>query len=81
MRRTKNWWARLTKAERAWLIWYEKLTARHIPSHSAYLPDDCVECPVCLTPNFGYCTYCGDEYDRIIKKAERKDKNELSNSK
>lgn len=72
MRRTREWWTRLTKGERIYLIAYEKVMAKcgGVGSRSAYYPDDCVACPMCGNPTLGYCE-CDKEADRIIAKAER----------
>jgi hypothetical protein len=58
MKRTKQWWASLTKEERSELVYLE-----HADKHSSYsshYPDDCVECGACGNPSLGsgLCTVC-----------------------
>ena len=69
MKRTKEWWARLTEAERSHLVFIEK---HHNKSAigSAYLPDDVGECPACgQLSHFGLCDYCSDARQKYIRKA------------
>lgn len=68
MRRTKAWWARLTKAERIALWHYEHAGAGR---GCSMLPEDCRECPICSTPALGggLCSGCSAGYDRILNKA------------
>jgi len=70
MRRTKEWWARLTKEERSELWWLE-YGDRH-SGRSAYYPDDCGECGSCGAPSLGYglCNFCFDRLDKLLNKAE-----------
>jgi len=69
MRRDKQWWAGLTKAERQWIVYAE----RNDYSYScSYLPDGCTECGVCGQPQLGgggMCLSCTKEYSRIVDKA------------
>ena len=70
MRRTKEWWAALTKEERSWLV-YAELNDKS--SRSGYLPDDCSECGVCGQPQLGgggMCRYCLDRLIGILPKAD-----------
>ena len=69
MRRTKEWWARLTKEERGHLVFIEK---HHNESAmgSPYLPDDVGECPACgQLSHYGLCAYCEESRDKYICKA------------
>ena len=70
MRRDKAWWARLTKDERASLVYLEYSNAHCYGGHSAYLPDDCYECPGCGQAGVGsgFCNQCDDELLRLIAK-------------
>lgn len=70
MRRTKEWWARLSPGERSRLVWLER-SANRLSSHSAYLPDDCTECPSCGDPQLGseLCAHCDRELIALVKKA------------
>jgi len=69
MKRTKEWWAALTKEERAELVWLEK--SPH-STRSWYLPDDCSECSGCENPQMGsgLCQDCSDRLDELINKAD-----------
>ena len=71
MKRTKEWWACLTKAERSELVHLERAESRGSGGHSSYLPDDCSECPNCSTPCLGYglCPLCLKRLDGLIQKA------------
>lgn len=70
MRRTKRWWASLTKAERVWLVNAERADA-HIGGGSSYLPEGYGACPLCSTPTLygGLCPLCYKELNRIVNKA------------
>jgi len=71
-RRTKEWWASLTKDERSWLSFAER-GLKQSQHHSAYLPEDCSECKICgepVTSCTDTCKHCGNEYERIIEKAD-----------
>ena len=71
MRRTKEWWARLTKAERDHLVFIEKYHNKSAVG-SAYLPDDVGECPACgQLSRYGLCEYCRDSREKYICKANR----------
>ena len=66
MRRTKEWWAALTRGERIFLVYAE----RHRRGYygSPYLPDGTVECGVCGNPGFsGWCSPCLDRVINIIE--------------
>jgi len=69
MKRTKDWWARLTKEERSELWWLE-YGDKH-SSRSSYYPDDCVECGSCGCPSLGYglCNSCSAKLDELLNKA------------
>ena len=68
MKRTKQWWASLTKEERSELHYLECTNSSY---HSSCIPDDCVECGRCSTPHsgFGLCPMCTERLDRLIEKA------------
>ena len=74
MRRTKAWWARLTPAERSFLVCYDRAMCGPT-RHSPYLPDDAHECGLCgcAASGFGACGQCADEERRIVKKAEQEE--------
>jgi hypothetical protein len=69
MKRSKEWWGRLNEDERATLVYMEQVKNKIY--HSAYIPDDCCECPVCSVPHMGWglCTACNKTYLRILNKA------------
>ena len=69
MRRDKAWYARLTKRERSELYWLERDSAKS-GGHSAYIPDDCSECPHCGTPHMhgGLCPLCERRLGELVKK-------------
>ena len=73
MRRTKEWWARLTKEERSQLWWLEN-GERHHGGYGGggYLADDCGECPTCSLPHLGcgLCPFCLDRLIALIAKAD-----------
>ena len=69
MRRTKEWWARLTPRERWYVHWLER--AKYL-GRSDYLPDDCMECGFCGSPfpgNSKLCPGCEDLLRELIVKA------------
>lgn len=70
MRRTKEWWARLTKWERSELYWLERGDKHSYGS--AYLPEDCTECGYCSTPSLGsgLCPRCLDRLIALLDKAD-----------
>jgi len=43
MRRTKEWWARLTADERSELVYIERNASQASVGWDGYLPDDCGE--------------------------------------
>lgn len=69
MKRTKEWWARLTEDERRRLVYLECFGGRY-----SFLPDDCCECPSCSTPHIstGLCPLCQRELDALLAKADGK---------
>jgi len=71
MKRTKEWWARLTKTERSTLVYLERIESRGGGGGSSYLPDDCSECPNCSTPHLGYglCPLCSKRMHALLRKA------------
>ena len=70
MRRTKEWWACLTKAERIELVALERENSHC--SRSGYLPDGCCECRFCGTPHLGYglCPSCLQRRNKIVRLAD-----------
>jgi len=73
MRRDKAWWGRLTKEERAHLVYLERNHEHTGYGGGGYLPDDCSECAACGTPIFGsgsWCNNCYEDWKSYIKKAE-----------
>ena len=77
MRRTKAWWARLTKAERSELYWLEKAD-REPTGCSAYLPDGYGDCGMCSSPapGGGLCTLCWNRLTQLLNKADGKEAND-----
>jgi len=69
MRRTRVWWARLTKEERSTLVFLER-ARQWCGGSSAYLPDDVRECPACGQPQMrsGLCNYCYSRLETLIAK-------------
>ena len=70
MRRSREWWAALSRTERSWLV-----IAERQPSYKPMggdLPDDCSYCPVCGYPlqGSGWCWDCIKRHQTIIAKAE-----------
>lgn len=73
MRRTREWWARLTKAERSMLVRLERIESRgSVGAGSSYLPDDCSECGNCSVPHMGHglCPGCFHRLESLIAKAD-----------
>ena len=70
MKRTKEWWHRLTKDERRRLFELEHPYGSQY-GVGGYLPDDCSECGRCGNPMLGcgLCRTCLTELDRLITKA------------
>jgi len=74
MKRTKQWWAALTKEERSELHWLERHNSIWaVRGGSGNLPDDCSECPNCSTPHtgIGLCPVCNLRLDVLINKANQ----------
>ncbi len=73
MRRTKQWWSRLTKEERSELHWLDYYSSRWNTRGPAGLPDGCVECGNCSTPHsgVGLCPTCSRRLDELINKANK----------
>jgi len=72
MRRTKEWWAQLSKWERSELIYLERANTR--PSkRNKYYPDDCGACPGCGNPTTisGLCMNCCEDMNSYIQKADK----------
>lgn len=71
MRRTKAWWAHLTKTERSELVSLERAYIRS--RKSKYISDDCVECGYCGCPHPGYglCSPCWNRKVELVAKANR----------
>jgi len=70
MKRTKEWWSRLTKEERSELWWLEK--GDRYSGRSAYIADDCSECGHCGTPHLGsgLCPLCDKRLEKLLHKAD-----------
>ncbi len=74
MRRTKEWWARLTPEERSELVYIERNASQASVGWDGYLPDDCGECNVCGSPTMGTtCMRCLDRWSELIDKANGKE--------
>jgi len=71
MRRTKSWWRRLNRYERAELVALER-ASNSFTGSSPYLPEGCGDCPSCSTPSMSgaLCRDCSERLERILKKAE-----------
>ena len=71
MKRTKEWWAALTKEERSELIWLERKNYSGSYGDGGYLPDDCSECCSCGQPQLGsgLCPVCSNRLTYLIEKA------------
>ena len=67
---TKENMARLTADERAELMRLQMSPA--YGGRSAYLPDDCSECPACGDPTLGsgWCNSCYNRWEALRTKAE-----------
>ncbi|HUU39612.1 MAG TPA: hypothetical protein VMW42_01590 [Desulfatiglandales bacterium] len=73
MKRTKEWWARLTKEERIRLVFLERAD-KHGSGSSAYLPEGYGDCPACSTPSrYGLCTGCLNDLIGLINKANKEE--------
>ena len=72
MRRTKQWWSRLSKRERSRLVELEHLGSGPYGA-GGYLPDDCTECNGCGEPQVGsgLCSQCCREHKALILKASK----------
>jgi hypothetical protein len=71
MRRTKEWWARLTRDERSHLVYLENADA-HVGAGGGWnLPDDCHECSACSQPSMssGLCDWCSSKLEALKAKA------------
>lgn len=70
MKRTRQWWAALTKDERSELWWLED-GERH-SGRSSYYPDDCGECGNCGCPSLGggLCSLCHACLSELLNKAD-----------
>ena len=68
MKRNKEWWNRLSKEERSYLVYLERSQGS---TRSDYLPDDCSECGACGNPTLGHgwCHNCCEDYKELIEKA------------
>lgn len=71
MKRTKEWWSRLTREERSRLVMLERASNQTMLP-SGYCPDDCGECPACSSPapGDGLCNYCLEELIELHRKAD-----------
>jgi hypothetical protein len=70
MRRTKAWWATLTKEERCRLVALESGANYHGSGWN--LPEGYADCGMCSTPTScgGLCGYCLNELIALVKKAD-----------
>lgn len=79
MKRTKSWWAKLTKQERSELVCLERDAAKGGVG-CVYIADDCCECRNCSTPfrgSGGLCPLCERWIEDLVKKADRKETAEI----
>ena len=74
MRRTKEWWHRLSKPERAQLVYLEGSSSWSYCTGGGSQPDDCPECDGCGQPQLGsgLCSNCSKELQNLIDKADGK---------
>jgi hypothetical protein len=74
MKRTKQWWNKLTADERIELHWLEKYNSKWGARGLAGLPDDCTKCENCNTPHLGLglCPMCSQRLAELISKADHK---------
>lgn len=70
MKRTKEWWGRLTSDERSELVNLER--ADNASYRDSRIPDDCTECGYCSTPHTGsgLCPLCNKRLCELYRKAE-----------
>ena len=70
MKRTKEWWSRLSKEERIELYHLEHSRSSRFGA-GGYIPDDCCECGYCSTPHLGtgLCQLCQNRLDQLVEKA------------
>lgn len=80
MKRTKAWWAALTKEERSELVMLER--AQNLGGRSAFIPDDCSECGCCSQPHLGsgLCSRCFNRLGTLIDKANAAMQSQSENS-
>ncbi len=66
--RDKRFWANLSKAERARLMYLQMAPAYTMSG--GYLPDDCSECGACGEPmvGSGHCNRCLNDYIALYDK-------------
>ena len=71
MKRTKEWWARLSAEERSKLVSIERSESSAYGA-GGWIPDDCCECGACGTPHIGsgLCEACLSELLTLRAKAE-----------
>lgn len=71
MKRTKDWWAKLTKEQRSTLVYLERAANKNV-SYSAYLPEGYGECPGCGYPTSrSLCSYCSNRLIELINIASQ----------
>lgn len=75
MKRTKEWWHRLSKWERSRLVELERASSGPYGA-GGWLPDDCTECDGCGQPQIGsgLCVNCLKEWQALIDKADKEAK-------
>jgi hypothetical protein len=74
MKRTKSWGDKFTPQDRSFIIRFERGSNIHYGyGGGGYLPDDTTECGVCGSPCLSSpCSYCYDQYNRILLKTVEK---------
>jgi len=73
MKRTKEWWNRLTPNERSRLVYLERSEKYSSGYGQGFnIPDDCCMCGACGTPHSssGLCPRCNNELLILLKKAD-----------
>lgn len=70
MRRTKQWWAHLTKEERSELVYLER--AQYKYGSGWNLPEGYSDCSACGYPCTGsICAMCSNRLSELVRKADK----------
>ena len=73
MKRTEQWWATLTSAERSELHWLEKYNSKWSIRNSIFQPGERRKCEVCCEPclKADLCSTCSQRLDFLTNKADQ----------